>query len=111
MQRDSPALLWDAREAARLVREFTQGKSFDDYLREPMLRSAVERQLGILGEALNRLSRVDPETAARLPDLPRIVAFRSILVHGYAEIDNASVWRVVENQLDPLDRVLQEMSE
>lgn len=111
MQRDSPALLWDAREAARLVREFTEGKSFDDYLREPMLRSAVERQLGILGEALNRLSRVDPETAARLPDLPRIVAFRNILVHGYAEIDDASVWRVVEGQLDPLDRVLQELSE
>lgn len=111
MQRDSPALLWDAREAIRLVREFTQGKSFDDYLREPMLRSAVERQLGILGEALNRLSRVDPETAARLPDLPRIVAFRNILVHGYAEIDDASVWRVVEGQLDPLDGVLQELSE
>ena len=111
MQRDSPALLWDAHEAISLVREFTQGKSFEDYLREPMLRSAVERQLGILGEALNRLSRVDPETAARLPELPRIVAFRNILVHGYAEIDNASVWRVVENQLDPLDRVLQEMPE
>jgi len=40
-----------------------------------MLRSAVERQFKVIGEALNRLSRLDPETAARVSDLPRIVAF------------------------------------
>lgn len=111
MQRDNPALIWDAREAVRLILEFTQGKSFTDYVREPMLRSAVERQLEIVGEALNRLSRVDPEVAARLQDLPRIVAFRNILIHGYAEIDDETVWGVVQDQLSPLDRALQGISE
>jgi uncharacterized protein with HEPN domain len=43
MQRDPRAFLWDAREAAAAVLEFVDGKIFDDYAANRMLRSAVER--------------------------------------------------------------------
>ena len=58
--------------------------------------------LKILGEALNQLSRLDPNMAEKIPELPRIVAFRNILIHGYASVDDRLVWGVVESRLEPL---------
>jgi uncharacterized protein with HEPN domain len=56
------------------------------------------------------LRRLDPALAADIPELPRIVAFRNILVHGYATVDNRLVWGVVERDLaglrDALARLL-----
>ena len=76
---DARKLLWDAQRALDRVARFTNGKSFTEYEADELLRSAVERQLEIVGEALNKLSRVDVETAAAIPDLGRIVGFRNIL--------------------------------
>ena len=64
-----------------------------------LLRSAVERQLEIIGEALNRLSRTDPPVAQRITDTPRIIAFRNVLIHGYSEIDDGVVWDVINTNL------------
>ena len=102
MQPDAAALLWDARRAALLILDFIAGRTWPDYQTEAMLRSAVERQFEIIGEALNRLSRADPLTAAGVEDLPRIVAFRNVLVHGYATIDDVLVWEVATTRIDPL---------
>jgi uncharacterized protein with HEPN domain len=74
----------------------TAGRSLADFDSNLILRSAVERQFEILGEALNGLDHVDATLAARIPDRRQIVAFRNILIHGYAVIDRAHVWRVVE---------------
>jgi len=102
MQPESAALLWDARRAAELIGAFVADRTWSDYLDDPMLRSAVERQFEIIGESLNRLRRVDPETAERIDDLPRIVAFRNVLIHGYATIDDAIVWEVATDRLPGL---------
>ena len=67
-----------------------------------MLRSAVERQFEIVGEALNRLSKLDESVASKISDIARIVAFRNILVHAYAQIDDRVVWGVVEANLATL---------
>lgn len=106
MKRDPKSLLWDARDAAEAIGAMTVGKTFDDFDREIVLRSAVERQFEIIGEALARLARVDSARAAQIPDLPVIVAFRNILIHGYATIDRARVWRVVEEDLPRLRATL-----
>lgn len=106
MQPDAGALLWDAHRAAELIRTFVARRSWEDYLGDAMLRSAVERQFEIIGEALNRLSQVDAPVAAQVVDLPRIVAFRNVLIHGYATIDDAIVWEVATERIGALARVL-----
>ena len=106
MRREPRKYLWDARKAAGAITDFTRGKSFDDFKRDILLRSAVERQFEIIGEALGQLAKGHPQIAASVPDLARIVAFRNILIHGYAAIDHETVWRVVQENLPALDASL-----
>ncbi|MFD9699040.1 DUF86 domain-containing protein [Lentzea sp. NPDC059081] len=109
MQRDPRTYLWDALRAAELLEQFSGGKSFTDYLADAMLRSAVERQFEIIGEALNNLSKVSPELADAVPDLRRIVAFRNILIHGYASVDDALVWQVLTEKRPRLEEHLRQV--
>lgn len=102
MRPDTRKYLWDALYAAELIHDFAHGRSFVDYQSNAMVRSAVERQFEIIGEALNQFFKVDPETASRIPELPRIVAFRNILIHGYATVDDALVWQVLIDKLPDL---------
>jgi uncharacterized protein with HEPN domain len=74
--------------------------------RDIVLRSAVERQFEIIGEAFARLARIDAATAQKVPDLRQIIAFRNVLIHGYATVDRARVWRVIEDNLPPLRAAL-----
>jgi uncharacterized protein with HEPN domain len=106
LRRDPKSLLWDAREAAEVIATITAGRNFTDFEGDIILRSAVERQFEIAGEALAQLARLDAAMAAKVPDYREIVAFRNLLIHGYAVIDPARVWRFVEDNLPPLRRVL-----
>lgn len=116
MQQPKPeTLLWNACKAAQQILDFTAGKTWEDYASDNLLRSAVERQFMIMGEALSKLRQVDPATTERLRDLPQIVAFRNILVHGYADVEDAIVWRTVASELTPfideINDLLSEVSE
>jgi uncharacterized protein with HEPN domain len=67
-----------------------------------MLRLAVERAFAIIGEALSQLAKVDATLAAQISEHQRIIAFRNILIHAYAEVDNRIVWDVIQTKLPTL---------
>lgn len=102
MLRDPRAFLWDVREAALAIQAFTAGMDVAAYTANEMAQAAVERKFEIIGEALNQLARLDTALAARIPDLPQIVAFRNQLIHGYATVNVSTVWNVAQNALPPL---------
>ncbi len=102
MRLESKKYLFDIQQAARRIAEFITNKDSSDYAADPMLRAAVERQFEIIGEALRRLLKEDAPTAARISEHTRIIAFRNILVHGYADIDDRIVWDIVESKLPAL---------
>jgi uncharacterized protein with HEPN domain len=102
MQRDPRAFLWDVQQAAEAITQFTAGLDAAGYRENPLVRSAVERQFEIIGEALNRLSKEAPDLADRLPNLRKIVGFRNVLIHGYAVIDDGRVWEIVTTLLPSL---------
>jgi uncharacterized protein with HEPN domain len=106
---EAAALLWDARRASDLIASFTTGRSYQDYLKDDMLRSAVERQFEIVGEAFAALRRVAPAIADQIPDLRQVIAFRNVLIHGYAGIQHRVVWDAVEEDLPRLRAVLEKL--
>jgi uncharacterized protein with HEPN domain len=105
--RDPKCFLWDALDAAQAVKSFVAGKTCESFVEDHLLRSAVERQLQIIGEALAQLAKIDAQTAGRVAELRRIIAFRNILVHGYAAIEYDTVWRLIEDRLPQLQANLQ----
>jgi uncharacterized protein with HEPN domain len=102
MQHEPRVLLWDICHAADTVAAFTRGKGLEDYREDSFLRSAVERQLIILGEAVAQLSKLTPELAERIPERGSIIAFRNLLIHGYATVVDEIVWAVIEDDLPAL---------
>lgn len=104
MKPEAKKYLYDIWRAVELLTQFTADKAFTDYERGAMLRAAVERQFEIIGEATARLARLDSELAGRIGEYRRIVAFRNILIHGYADVDDRLVWDVVETKLPILRR-------
>ena len=97
--RDARKYLYDIAEAADELSEFVAGKSLDDYLSNRLLQAAVERQFEIVGEALSQLSKLDPALAKRVSEYQKIISFRNILIHGYADVDDELVWDIVETRL------------
>ncbi|MGH2531104.1 MAG: HepT-like ribonuclease domain-containing protein [Thermomicrobiales bacterium] len=102
MQPKTPGLLWDIEDAAKFILEQAAGATYETYVQDRMLRLAVERNFGVIGEAARRLANHDPETASRLSGLPRMIAYRNVLAHGYDEVNNAEVWEIIQDVLPTL---------
>jgi uncharacterized protein with HEPN domain len=56
----------------------------------------------VIGEALGQLAKLDASLAAQVPRLGQIVAFRNVLIHGYAVVNHETVWNVIQDALPEL---------
>jgi uncharacterized protein with HEPN domain len=99
MRLETKKYLYDIERAAGQIAGFTAGRQFSDYEREPMLRLAVERAFAIIGEALAQLAKIDAAVAEGISEHKRIIAFRNVLIHAYAEVDDRLVWDIVQRNL------------
>lgn len=111
MERDAKAFLWDVQQAVTAIQQFTDGMNSTSYADSALVRSAVERQFEIIGEALNRFSKAAPDLAKEMPNLREIIGFRNILIHGYAAIDHGRVWRIAVDLVPELKRVVSALLE
>ncbi len=102
MPLDARTYLFDIITATGAVERFTQGETFESYVGNEVLVSAVERQCSIIGEAMTQLLKLDPD--APISSARQIVGFRNILVHNYARVSQAVVWTTVKEHLPVLER-------
>ena len=109
MKLESRKLLLDALEACEAITRHLSSLAFSDYRDNRLLRHSVEREFEIIGEALNRLSRIDSDTAAGISELRRVVDFRNRIVHGYDTVDDEAVWAIAQSYLKVLLRELQSL--
>ncbi len=101
MQPKTLKTLEDIRDAAAFITQVTRGKTRDDYVRDRLLRQAVERNFEIIGEAIKRLDVNDTAAAARISNHARIIAFRNTLIHGYDLVDDPLVWETIPREVTP----------
>ena len=97
MDRQVSKLLRDILEAAKSINSFTEGFKLNDYQKSKLVRRAVERELTIIGEAMNNLLKLDgniPITAGR-----KIISFRNLVTHAYDSVNDETSWAIVINHL------------
>ena len=87
--------------AIELIEQFTSTiQHYDDYLADLKTQSAVERQLSIIGEAVNKFDKLFPDST--VVNAKKIVGLRNRLIHAYDKIDPAIIWAILNNHLRPL---------
>jgi len=106
--------VWDMYDAACQIRDFSEGKSFEDYHQDKKMRLAIERLIEIIGQAAKEIS----EDMRRVyPDLPwrKIVGLRNVLAHEYGEVKDAKIYLVTVKDLpkliDQLKKILEDHNE
>jgi uncharacterized protein with HEPN domain len=100
-------LLVDALGAINAAHEFAADATLIQYCNNHMLRSAVERQLEILGEACSQLDKLGDQWRVQIPDLLLAIGLRNRIIHGYDTVDDEMVFETPHADLPTLSRALQ----
>ncbi len=110
MSHDPFVCIEDAVTACELIVQFTLDMREDEYAADLKTQSAVERQFEIIGEALNRVKKIDASLLDRVDNWREIIGFRNVIAHGYDVIENELVWNSVKEDipvlLDQLQRII-----
>lgn len=104
MPRDARAYLSDILDSCEAIEAAVSGLDLAGYRKSRLVRSAVEREFIIIGEATAELAKRAPETFASITRARRIVDFRNQLTHSYPTVDDDVVWAVVEHDVPVLRR-------
>ena len=102
MNPEARTFVQDILRHAEIIQTILADKTFDDYNNDIILRSAVEGQFSIIGEAMRALAEHEPSIAAKITDHQRIIAFRNILIHRYSRVDDEIVWDIAHSYLPTL---------
>ena len=107
MTEKSEKFLSDILMSIELIEEFISGFDFNSYDTDRKTQSAVERQLAIIGEALNQFRKLEPNIS--IDNDKQIVAFRNRLIHAYDNLDNSIVWVIINRYTKLLKSEIENM--
>ena len=93
--------LSDIATSIELIEDFTRDlKSFAEYQKDLKTKGAVERHLGIIGEAVNQFLKVSKTN--ELKNASQIISLRNRFIHSYDNVDDSIIWSIVTRHLRPL---------
>lgn len=100
--------LFDIQEAIESIEKYLDGKrDFNIYVKNKMLRRAVEREFEIIGEAMNRIEKID--SSLSISSKKQIISMRNRVIHGYDKIDNEIVWGTIVRHLPILKKEIRNL--
>ena len=100
MKEQAKKYLFDIQSAITSIEQFVGKMNFSEYEADLKTKSAVERQLGIIGEAVNKYQKIQPNS--ELTNAKEIVNFRNRIIHAYDNIDDTIVWVIINKHLPTL---------
>ena len=77
-------------------------KDFFKYRNNLMLKRAVERNLEIIGEAVNRIITRDNSFTEKISNAKAIIGLRNQVIHAYDNISDENIWSILTNHLPKL---------
>ena len=98
--------LEDILKYAQNVGIIVSGISYEEFTKDIRIYYSVMKNVEVIGEAANMLTRHFRETHAELP-WRQIVGMRNVLVHGYAQVSDADLWQTATNDIQPLREQVQ----
>lgn len=106
MKKDSSLYLEDIIQAIRRIEKYIKDVSFNQFIQEDMRHDAVIRQLEIVGEATNKLSKEFHTLHPHFP-IQQAIAMRNFLIHGYDDVDLEVVWKTIHTDLPILKKEIE----
>lgn len=102
-------ILQDIKEAISHIELFcsAHAKEYKAFCDDVCFRSAVQWEIIVIGEAMNRILKIAPDIA--ISDARRIVNTRKFLIHGYDSLRTDLVWAIVVNHLPVLKAEIEEL--
>ena len=92
------ALLFDILNSINEINEYiADNRTYDNYCNNKILQRAIERNLEIIGEAINRILKIDENIP--IQDVKKIIDTRNKIIHGYNQVDNIIIWGIVIKHL------------
>ena len=110
MKREIKKYLFDIKISIDSINDFLgKSKNFFEYQENKLLRRGVEREIEIIGEAMNRILKVDPDFI--IENARQIVDTRNWVIHGYDKVDDVVIWGIVSNHLPKLKTEIEKLLE
>ena len=103
--------LFDIKSSIEEIHEYFEKEPLDfiKYKQNTMLKRAVERDLEIIGEAMNRLLKLDESIVFKISDARDIVGLRNQVIHAYDNISDENIWAIVVNHLPKLKEQVEKL--
>jgi len=100
--------LADILQSIGLIESFTSDIiDYEKYISDLKTQSGVERQLGIIGEAVNKFEKLFPDSTS--VNARKIVGFRNRLIHAFDAIDPSIIWAIIKKHLTPLKKEITDL--
>ncbi len=101
MEKEVQTWLEDIKQSIDEIEEFLpERRDFFEFKKDLKTRKAIERNIEIIGEAVNRILNVNPEI--KITNARKIVDTRNRIIHGYDTVSEDIIWAIVSNDLKKL---------
>ena len=103
MKREIKKCLFDINTSINSINDYLgEERNFFAYQKNKLLRRGIEREIEIIGEAMNRILRIDPDF--KIENSRQIIDTRNWVIHGYDKVDDVIIWGIISNHLPKLKK-------